>query len=179
MSGCPSRRTPAKSLHLRSSSPLEASVTDNPNLCLHVPVLAPPPLGYQRLLGRPGPSPWWPWARLAAAGPATRLPQLSRVRNRSAASPLLLPTARCRPGRHTRGITLWWLNENMALRRRQKKSSAWAVAFVDGRRGRWLAGHVPPSVPILTVCSKQWWGREVGWRAASVPKARPWPGKEQ
>lgn len=45
----------------------------------------------------------------------------------------------------------------MALRRRQQKSSAWTVAFFDGRGGRWLAGHAAPSVPVIAGYSEQWW----------------------
>lgn len=83
------------------------------------------------LPGRPGPSPWWPWARLAvpASPPASRGSPGWGI----AARPLrlLLTMAPCRGHRLTREITLWWLHENMALRRR--KSSAWTVAFFDGR----------------------------------------------
>lgn len=84
MSGCLSGRTAAKSL--RSSSPLEASVTDNPNQCPHVPVLALP--GCQH-----PPRQAWPVSMVTVgpagcAGLATCQPRLSRVRNRSAAPPL-------------------------------------------------------------------------------------------
>lgn len=67
LSGRLSRRTPAKSLCLQSPSPLEASVTHNPNLWLHVPVLAPPRCqrsslaGLARLHGDRGPG-WLPLA---------------------------------------------------------------------------------------------------------------------
>lgn len=61
-------------------------MSDNPQPCLHVPVLAPPAASAP---------PWqaWPVSMVTAgpagcAGPATRLPLLSSGRNRSAAPPL-------------------------------------------------------------------------------------------
>lgn len=119
------------------------------SMCLSLPPQLP-----ALVPGRPGPSPWWPWARLAAlALPPARLGSPGWG---IAAWPLcvLLRMAQCRGGRLTREITLWWLNENMALRRREKKNSAWTVAFFDGRGGRWLAGHCTSFCPCH--CRAQW-----------------------